>query len=200
MALYEGPRQILAGILAGAVFLALFFGMQLVWWLALILGAVAYAAFLLIIPRRYRPEEIVLRAHVSQTDMQNAGAALKGHALRLDRLLRSLPDQDRPAIENMSAHLMSIRDNVLKDPDDYRLTRRFITTYLPNMVRTVESYAQLAGQGSGDQSDRIATLGQQIREFGAVIEDIDRACIENDLAALEAEVDALGTQLSRRLR
>lgn len=198
-ALYDGPRQIVAGALAAAVFLALFFGAALVWWLALVLGAVAYGAFLMIIPRRYRPEEIVLRAHVTQADMQNAGAALKGHAMRLERVADRLPPEDRRAVDGMAGHLMSIRDNVLKDPDDYRLTRRFITTYLPNMVRSVESYADLAGQGRGDQAARLAQLGKQIRGYATVVEDIDRACIENDLVALEAEVDALGTQLSRRM-
>lgn len=198
MALYDGPRQILAGILAALGFLGLFFGLTLVWWLALGLSAVVYGALLLILPRRHRAEEIVLSARTTAADLQSAGAALEDSARRLTVTLGKLPQEDAAAVEDMARHILSIRDDVLKDPEDYRLTRRFITTYLPNMVQTVETYAGLTGRTKGDQSDRLLALGEQIRGFVPVVEQIDRACIENDLAALESEVDALGTQLSRR--
>lgn len=200
MGLYDGPRQILAGALAGVGFLGLFFGVSLVWWLALALAAVAYGALLLIIPRRKRADEIILGARVSAADMANAGAALLDHATRLESTVDKLPDADASAVGEMARHVRSIRDNVLRDPDDYRLTRRFISTYLPNVVQTVETYADLAMRARGDQADRLSHLGEQIRSFNKVVEDIDRACIENDLAALETEVDALGAQLSRRIR
>ncbi|MBY6114141.1 5-bromo-4-chloroindolyl phosphate hydrolysis family protein [Mameliella alba] len=200
MGLYDGPRQIVAGAIAAAIFLGLFFGATLVWWLALILAAVAYGALLLIIPRRQRADEIVLGARVSAADMANAGAALLDHAARLEATVPGLPELDAAAVTEMARHVRSIRDNVLRDPDDYRLTRRFISTYLPNVVQTVETYADLAGRASGSQADRLSQLGAQIRGFNKVVEDIDRACIENDLAALETEVDALGAQLNRRIR
>ncbi len=200
MGLHEGPRQVLAGGLAAAIFLGLFFGLTLVWWLALVLAGVAFGALLLVIPRKRRAEEILRGTAVTQADMEKAASALKDHTQRLDRSLPALPPSDRAAVQSMAAHLMSIHDNVLKDPEDYRSTRRFIFTYLPNMVQTIESYAGIAGQATGAQADRVAQLGAQIRAYVPVIEEIDRACIENDISALEAEVDALGTQLSRRLR
>lgn len=200
MGLYDGPRQIVAGVLAAMVFLGLFFGVTLVWWLALILGAVTYGALLLIIPKRRRADEIQLGARVSAADMQNAGAALLEHARTLETTLDKLPELDAQAVGEMAAHIRSIRDNVLRDPDDYRLTRRFISTYLPNVVQTVETYADLAARTTGEQAERLSHLGAQIRGFNKVVEDIDRACIENDLAALESEVDALGAQLNRRVR
>jgi 5-bromo-4-chloroindolyl phosphate hydrolysis protein len=200
MGLYEGPRQVVAGVLAGAMFLGLFLGAQLVWWLALALAALAYGALLLIIPRRKRAEEIVLGARVTAADMQSAGAALADSAARLTGVTGKLPQPDAQAVQEMADHVQSIRENVLRDPDDYRVTRRFISTYLPHIVQTVETYADLSGRARGDQAQRLESLGAQIRAFGPVLEEIDRACIENDLAALESEVDALGTQLSRRRR
>ncbi|WP_323768062.1 5-bromo-4-chloroindolyl phosphate hydrolysis family protein [Antarctobacter sp.] len=200
MGLHDGPRQIVAGAMSAAVFLGLFFGISLVWWLALILAAVVYGALLLVIPRRKRADEIILGARVSAADMQNAGAALLDHASRLEATVEKLPQIDAEAVQGMAAHVRSIRTNVLGDPDDYRLTRRFISTYLPNVVQTVEAYANLATRTRGDQAQRLAALGEQIRGFNKVVEDIDRACIENDLAALESEVDALGAQLNRRIR
>jgi hypothetical protein len=200
MALYDGPRQVVAGVAAAAIFLALFFGATLVWWLALVLGAVAYGALLLVIPRRKRASEITLGLRVTEQDVQNAGHALQEYAMRLQRTLPGLPEADRPAVAEMAQHLGSIRENVMRDPDDFRLTRRFITTYLPNVVQTVETYADLSGRTSGEQANRLQALGEQIRGFSTVVDDIARACVENDLAALEAEVGALDTQLSRRMR
>jgi hypothetical protein len=200
MALYDGPRQVVAGVAAAAIFLALFFGATLVWWLALVLGAVAYGALLLVIPRRKRASEITLGLRVTEQDVQNAGHALQEYAMRLQRTLPGLPEADRPAVAEMAQHLGSIRENVMRDPDDFRLTRRFITTYLPNVVQTVETYADLSGRTSGEQAARLQALGEQIRGFASVVEEIERACVENDLAALEAEVGALDTQLSRRIR
>lgn len=199
MALYDGPRQITAGILAAIIFLGLFFGLNLVWWLALVLAAVGYGALLLVIPHRRRADEIILTAKTSKADLQSAGEALSDSAKRLTDTITRLPKADAMAVEEMAQHILSIRENILRDPEDYRLTRRFITTYLPNMVQTVETYAGLAGRTKGAQSERLDALGAQIRAFAPVVDQIDRACIENDLAALESEVDALGTQLSRRM-
>lgn len=199
MALYDGPRQITAGILAAIIFLGLFFGLNLVWWLALVLAAVGYGALLLVIPHRRRADEIILTAKTSKADLQSAGEALSDSAKRLNDTITKLPKADAMAVEEMAQHILSIRENILRDPEDYRLTRRFITTYLPNMVQTVETYAGLAGRTKGAQSERLDALGAQIRAFAPVVDQIDRACIENDLAALESEVDALGTQLSRRM-
>ena len=61
----------------------------------------------------------------------------------------------------------------------------------------MESYVALARLSRGDQSERLAELGQRIKDFGPVVRKIDRACLDNDLAALESEVDALGFQMKR---
>ncbi len=190
----------LAAALSAAVFLGLFFGAQLVWWLALALAVAVYGAVLLIVRRRRRADEIVLGARVTQADVQAAGEALRDSAERLDKAAAQVPEADREAVEEMARHVWSIRENVLEDADDYRLTRRFIGSYLPNIVKSVETYAQLASKAARSQPERLAAVGKQIREYGPVLEHIDQACIENDFAALESEVDALGAQLSRRIR
>lgn len=197
--LSDTPRQVLAGGVSGAVFLGLFFGMSLAWWLALVLAAVVYAAALLIIPRRKALTEIQLGARTTAADLEAAGQALLEAASRFETAAGRLDADDAAAVADMARHVRSIRDNVLNDPEDYRLTRRFITSYLPNMVESTEAYANLWSRAQGREPERLAQLGAQIRGFGPVLDEIDRACIENDFAALESEVDALGTQLNRRL-
>ncbi len=197
MRLPDGPRQIVAGLLAAAAFLALYLGMNMVVWRALVLAVSVYAAVLLLIARKRPLEEIHLGGSVSAADIQGAAAALQDAAERLNKAAGKAPEADAGTISEMAGHVASIRRSVLEDPDDYRPARRFITFYLPNIVRTVETYVKLSGQARGERATRLHDLSGQIRKFGAVVERIDAACIENDLRALEIEVDVLSKQLDR---
>jgi 5-bromo-4-chloroindolyl phosphate hydrolysis protein len=197
MELPEGVRQIVAGLLASAVFLALFLGGALVWWVALGLGAVAYFAFLLIIRKRPLSSEVMLGDRVSKADLDAAAAGLAAAGARLRAAAQAAPVADQREMADMADHVLSIRDLILADPNDYRLARPFVTFYLPKIVEMVESYVSLAKRAKGAQSARLADLGQRIRGFAPIVRKIDKACLDNDLAALEAEVEALGFQVKR---
>jgi len=197
MQLPDGPRQVIAGLLAGAVFLALFLGVPLVWWAALGLSALAYAAFLIMIRKRPPASEVMVAERVTKADLDAAAASLAAAGKRLRSASDAAPAADRSDLADMADHVLSIRDLILSDPNDYRLAKPFVGFYLPKIVETVESYVSLAKLSRGDQSARLAELGQRIKDFGPVVRKIDRACLDNDLAALEAEVDALGFQMKR---
>lgn len=197
MKLPDGPRQVVAGLLAAVAFLGLYFGLDMVVWLALALGVAVYAAVLLLIGRKRPLEEIHLGSSVSAADIRAAAAALQDAQERLDRAAKKAPLADVPSIAEMAVHVGSIRRSVLEDPEDYRPARRFITFYLPNIVKTVETYVKLAAQARGDRAARLHDLSGQIKRFGEVVERIDAACIENDLRALEVEVEVLSAQLDR---
>lgn len=197
MRLPDGPRQILAAVLAGGAFLALFFLAQLVWWLAFALAAAVYLALLLMVRRQRPAEEIMLAARVSAADIHRAAAGMDAAAARLANAAKEAPEADATLIEGMAARVRSIRNHVANDPEDYRRTRRFITSYLPNMVDSVERYARLAGQARGSHVERLAALRESIRGYGPTLERIDRACLENDFDALEVEVDVLTAQMKR---
>lgn len=197
MSLPDGPRQIIAGLLASAVFLGLFFPAALVWWAALGLAALAYFAFLLVIPRRKLLAEIMVSDQVSAADIARASEALTNAMARLDAAGRAAPAEDQSGLATMVRHLGSIRELIKADPKDYRQTRQFIGFFLPQMVTTVESYVALAKLAQGGNAARLAELGQTIKGFLPVVEKIDQACIDNDFAALEAQVYALQFQLKR---
>ncbi len=197
MQLPEGLRQIVAGLLASVVFLALFLGGSLVWWVALGLSVLSYLAFLLVIRKRPLSSEIMLGERVSQADLDAAAAGLAAAGERLRVAAGAAPAQDRGDLSDMADHVLSIRDLILADPADYRLARPFITFYLPRIVETVETYVGLAQRARGAQSERLAELGRRIKDFGPVVRKIDKACLDNDLEALEAEVEALGFQVKR---
>ena len=195
MRMTDGVRQIVAGVLAAAVFLGLFQGLLLQWYLALGLGVAVYGAFLMLIGRRMPLEEIVLSDRVSAADIAKAGDALREAAARVGRAAALLTGADRATLTGLQGHLDSIREQIMADPADYRSAQRFITSYLTNMVSNIEAYVHLAKRAAGDE--RLAGLRQGIIGYGQVVARIDKACLENDFTALEGEVDALAFQLKR---
>lgn len=197
MRMYDGPRHMVAALLASGVFLALFFGAGLVWWLALVMAVAVYGAALLLIGRKLALDEIRLSDRVSAADVAAAADALADASQRLTRALDIAPDPDRPALADMARDLQSIRQSITEDPADFRAARSFINVYLPTMINAVESYVKVAGQASGEAAQRVRGLGEQIRGFAPVIRRIQTACIENDLNALELEVAVLSKTLGR---
>jgi hypothetical protein len=197
MTLPDGPRQILAGVLASAAFLALFFPAGLVWWVALGLAVPVYFALLLVVPRRKLLAEVMLSDQVSAADVVQATDALTNAAYRVNEAAKVAPAADRAGLADMSGHLTSIRELIKADPKDYRQTRQFISFFLPQIVDTVESYVALARLAQGENAARLAELGATIKGFVPVVQKIDQACLDNDFAALEAQVFALQFQLKR---
>jgi hypothetical protein len=197
MQISDGPRQIIAALVASGVFLALFFPASLVWWAALGLSAVVYFALLLLIPRRPPLDEVMVSDQVSAEDIARASAALTAAITRLDAAAKAAPKDNALDLPDLSRHLASIRELIKADPRDYRQTRQFISYFLPMIVGTVESYISLAKLAQDDNSARLAELGSMIKGFVPVVQKIDQACIENDFAALEAQVSALQFQLKR---
>lgn len=197
MTLPDGPRQIAAALLAAVVFLALFFGVNLVWFLALPLAALAYAAILLIIRRRPLLSEVVLSDRVTAADIA-AGQAALDEALR--RLAKADPASDADLqgdLAALAADLRSIRTQIGDDPADFRIARRFIVSFLPRLVENVETYATLAAVATGPARDRLPPLREGIRAYRPAVSRIAQAGLENNFRALEAEIDALGFQLKR---
>jgi 5-bromo-4-chloroindolyl phosphate hydrolysis protein len=197
MRLPDGPRQIIAALLAGAAFCGLYFGLLLQWYVALGLATAVYVALLLIIVRRTPLDEIVLSDRVSAADIANAGALLANAAARITNAAGTLPPPEAAPLADMAAHLSSIRTQILADPADYRPAHRFITFYMPRMVDNIDTYAQLSQRATGPARERLAGLAAGLQSYGQVVAKIDQACMENDFSALEAEVEALAFQLKR---
>ncbi len=197
MSMRDGPRQVLAALLASVGFLALFFPAGLVWWAAFGLAILVYFAFLLIIPRRAPLTEVMLSDRVSAEDIARATTTLTDAIARLNVAARALTQADDLDLASLTHHLTSIRALITSDPNDYRQTRQFIGFFLPQIVTTVESYSSLAKLAQGGNAARLSELGATIKSFVPVVQKIDQACIENDFAALEAQVSALQFQLKR---
>jgi 5-bromo-4-chloroindolyl phosphate hydrolysis protein len=196
MTLPDGPRQIIASLLAAAVFLGLFFGANLVWFVALPLAAISYGALLLIIRRRPLLSEVVLSDRVTAADIAAGQAALDEAIRRLAKAEASSADL-KEDLAAMAVELRSIRTQIGDDPADFRIARRFIVNFLPKLVENVESYVSLSAVATGAARDRLAPLREGIRAYRPTVARIAQAGLENNFRALESEIDALGFQLKR---
>ena len=65
-------RQLVAGLVAGAAFTGVYLALNLVWWLALLIGLAVYGAALLLIERAPEDNEIYVYGNVTQFDIQAA--------------------------------------------------------------------------------------------------------------------------------
>ncbi|MEL6998626.1 MAG: 5-bromo-4-chloroindolyl phosphate hydrolysis family protein [Pseudomonadota bacterium] len=198
MQLPEAARQIAAGIAGGLAFLGLFFGLTLVWWIALGGAVGVFAAALLIIERKPEAAEEMVADGVSRAELTGAINAITDASKRMRQLALAATGDDKAEFQKMAGLFEAIRGHHIKDPRDYRHTRRFIRHDLPRIVDTAERYVDLDKKATGENRERVTVLGDRIRSFTPVLEKIDQACLENDFMALEVQVEVLGDQLESR--
>lgn len=198
MQLPESGRQIAAGGAGAAAFLGAFFGLNLVWWIALIAAAAVFGAMLMIIQRKPEAAEEMVTDGVSRAELTGAINAITDASKKMRALALSANGADKAEFQKMAGLFEAIRGHHIRDPRDYRHTRRFIRHDLPRIVDTAERYVDLDKRASGENRERVKVLGDRIRSFTPVLEKIDQACLENDFMALEVQVEVLGDQLESR--
>ncbi len=198
MQLPESGRQIVAGGAGAVAFLGAFLGLNLVWWIALIAAGAVFGAMLLIIQRKPRSTEELVTDGVSRAELTGAINAITDASKKMRALALSSNGADKAEFQKMAGLFEAIRGHHIRDPRDYRHTRRFIRHDLPRIVDTAERYVDLDKRASGENRERVKVLGDRIRSFTPVLEKIDQACLENDFMALEIQVEVLGDQLESR--
>ncbi len=207
-------RRVHALALAGAlaVFLVLLLALRLRNWLPFIGAALAYMGLLWAwrpggrAPRADEPQA-PLPSGVSADDHRTALDTLGEARDQLARLGPEAPPADRPAIARMAELVAAIRRHHEANPGHTPRTRAFVRHTLPRMVAAVAGYVDLARRtgprtGPGDADlpgldDRLAEVSRRLGGFVPVLENIDRACVDDDLTALEINVDVLDEQLGR---
>jgi 5-bromo-4-chloroindolyl phosphate hydrolysis protein len=201
IALPDGPRQAVAGGLAAVAFVGIYAGLGLAALVALPLAAAVYGALLLLIGRRVPDNEVMIDARHSAADVKAAARALDLAAARLRAAAEAIDGADAARLTDMAGHLASIGRQVARDPADFRATRRFVRNFLPGLVESVEAFAQSGRSGRPRRTRKTGAAARTgIVAFEAQLARIDRACLENDLDALEIEMDVLGQQMERGVR
>lgn len=182
-----------AALIAIGVSLVVLFLTRTISHLPLIAGVVTFfVSWVLLIPSRKS------RKQVADTDEDRAIVELDEAAAELASLAQKAPLPDRPLFRRLAELMGQIRDRHRMNPDHVRLTAKFRRHVVGRMVGSVKSYVELARRAGRDQKTRLAAISTQLEEFVPVLEKIDRACLENDLTALEINVEVLNEQLNRR--
>ncbi len=150
-------------------------------------------AWLALLPAR-RPKGAATRSDEQQLAVDQLDHAAK----RLERLARRAPAPDRPLFRRMAELMRQIQEHHRLNPSHASLTAKFRKHVVGRMVESVYNYVELATRSGQDQKDRLAAISTQLEEFVPVLEKIDQACLDNDLMALEINVEVLNVQLNRR--
>ena len=144
-----------------------------------------------------RREKRAARARAKTPEGQ-AIEQLDKAAEQLGKLSREAPVPDRPLFTRMADLMGRLRDHHIQNPDHARVTDKFRKHVIGRMVDSVAGYVRLATQAGPEQKERLAAISSQLEEFVPVLEKIDRACLDNDITALEINVEVLNEQLDRR--
>lgn len=194
----DSLRHLTAGVASAAAYLALFFGLSVVWWAALAAALIAYLGAFLAAPRRTPADERMLTADVSEADLEAALQAFSAASAQLGRLSKRAPAADRSVLARMSETLTRIAAHHRSDPRDLRHTRRFLRHDLPRIVETASGYVDLAARARPEDAGRLGELARMIAGWAPALARIEQACLENDFMALEVEAEVLSDQLGRR--
>lgn len=190
----------LAGALA--VFLLLLLALRLRNWLPFVGAALAYAGVLWAW-RTARPggspaRDAPLPPGVSADDHRAALDALDDARRQLGSLAVEAPPGDAATIARMAALVEAIGRHHRASPGHVARTRTFVRHTLPRMVEAVAGYVDLARRAlPGTSDERLAEVSRRLADFVPVLENIDRACLDDDLTALEVNVEVLDEQLGR---
>ena len=191
--------QTVALVGAVAVFLASLVVLRRPTYVPFLVGAFAYVALLLALwPNRRRQAPTALPDGVKRADFEFAIERLHAGAAKLRAAIAEAPLADGPLFNRMADLLDTIREHHVSNPSHVTTTRIFMRHTLGRIIETVGEYVELAQRAGSNHADRLAEVSRQFEDFVPVLEKIDQACLDNDLTALEINVEVLNDQLDRK--
>lgn len=193
----RGRVHRLAAIGAVAVLIGVLILTERPGWPAFALAAFTYFGLLWALAPRVTPRGAELPPGLSREEYAAALDALATARRELSALVVLAPHDDVAMIRRMGELVEAIRRHHVASPAHVARTRSFVRHTLGRMVAAVAGYVDLSKRAGPDRDERLAAVARQLAGFLPVLEKIDRACVENDLLALEVNVEVLNDQLGR---
>ena len=187
-------RIVMAALFGGAVSLLVLVLMRTFSHLPLIAGVTTFLVAIVALTPSRRPKVEA----ATKTEADEAALELDRATIRLHELAGDAPPPDRPLFHRLADLMGHIRDAHVKNPDHAGLTAKFRRHVVGRMVESVSAYVDLTRRAGPDQKERLAAISTEIEAFVPVLEKIEQACLDNDLTALEINVEVLNDQLNRR--
>ena len=160
-------------------------------------GLLAYLSLLVLLRPRRDARRVALPKDVTEEDFKLAMERMSIGARRLRREIPRAPVSDRDSIGEMADLIDRIREHHQDNPGHVTHTRRFIRQSLGRMVQAVIDYVALAERSGPEQQERLGEISTEIHAFVSALKGIDRACLQNDLDALQVSVEVLNHQMDR---
>ncbi|NSX55700.1 hypothetical protein [Parasulfitobacter algicola] len=126
-----------------------------------------------------------------------AGLILSTYGERLRGAAEQIDQPYADIFWDMAERLERVRTEVMEDKRDLAMTRRFIYHHARLIVDLVEKFVKLNDKVRPEQQDRLDAMGAQMQEYRELFGRVEKACIDNDFADMEATMAALDTQLAR---
>ncbi|MEM9063394.1 MAG: 5-bromo-4-chloroindolyl phosphate hydrolysis family protein [Pseudomonadota bacterium] len=180
-------------MVAAGVAVALSFGFLRLRGVPILLGAgVVYVGTLAMFwPRRKRSKPVVLPEGVDKTAFAQAEQALAQAAELLNSHARLSHGSEAALFTRMATLVGRIHTHLRGNPLHLAVIQRFIRHGLAHLIQMVTDFADLKRRALPEHEPRLTQIFEQIEALVPMLEAIDRACIERDLAALEVSVEVM---------
>ncbi|MEO1494857.1 MAG: 5-bromo-4-chloroindolyl phosphate hydrolysis family protein [Pseudomonadota bacterium] len=193
--------KIVAAIAAIAVFVLLVWALRMRNWMPFAIAGATYLGVLMgTWPIRRKARPVTLPDEIAREDFELALGSMTNGIARFREAAREGLAVDRPMFRQMAKLVKSIRTHHEANPLHAQRTRTFVRNTLPRIVDAVGTYLELRKRAGTDHYRRLSDVSRQMQAFVPVLEKIDRACVENDVMALEINVEVLNEQLDRDRR
>ena len=184
------------------VFAALFVPMKNIWSILIVAG-VSLIVFW-IASRIFKPETVTEEVPFSSgnADLDSLVGTLDDSVRRIEAAGTAIaPERPETAeqIRRILATVGKIRECLIKDPEDSKMSRRFLTYYLPSTAKLAEKYASTLSEKADTESAN-KTLEAIDRSFVQIEEAFRRqydALYENDRIDVTSDIAALETMLKQ---
>ena len=160
-------------------------------------AAVIYLGTLALLwPKPFKPKLVLPKGVKKRTfqgaekGLEDSVSLLRGHARLGTSREKALFNRLADGVERILAHLRA-------NPSHLSVIHRFTRHGLARVIQMVTDYAELKQRALPEHRERLDQILAQMETFLPALERIDRACLENDLDALEISVEVMSEQIDK---
>lgn len=159
-------------------------------------GAVYLSTLVMLWPKRKR-QKTVLPKGVRKADFLRVDAGLAASVELLRDHARIGSHREAALFRQIADLVERIHDHLHGNPAHLRVIQRFVRHGLARLIQMVTDYADLKRRALPEHQLRLHKVLTQMEAFIPALQRIDRACVENDLSALEISVEVMAEQVGK---
>lgn len=187
----------IAALIAGAAAL-LAIGFLRIRGIPVLVGAGAvYLGTLALLWPKPRTTRVILPKGIRKRDFIGVEKALSEGADLLRQYARLGDVREARLFNRLADGTTRILDHLRANPSHLPVIHRFTRHGLARLIQMITDYAELKRRALPEHQDRLAQILKGLEAFLPALDRIDKACLENDLDALEISVEVMAEQIDR---